>query len=182
MPRCWLSIGSNQDREASIRGAIVDLRSAFGDLVLSRVYESAAEGFAGESFLHLVAGIDTDKTVAEIDRILRAIEAAHGRLRGPDKFAPRTLDIDLLTYGQAVGNLDGRDLPRDEILRYAFVLAPLAEVAQDEVHPGSGRTYRDLFRELIPKLARAGQAPVVVGCDLARPAPQVFAHSGIEHF
>lgn len=166
MPRCWLSIGSNQDREASIRGAIVDLRSAFGELALSSVYESAAEGFAGEPFLNLVAGIDTDSSVGLIDRTLRAIEDAHGRLRCPDKFAPRTLDIDLLTYGQAVGTLDGRDLPRDEILRYAFVLGPLAEVAPNEIHPSIGRTYGDLFAEHAVRFAQGGQRLMAVPRDL----------------
>ena len=163
MPRCWLSIGSNQDREASIRGAIDDLRSTFGDLILSNVYESPAEGFDGEPFLNLVAGIDTNLSVGEIDRTLRAIEDAHGRIRGPDKFAPRTLDIDLLTYGQASGTLDGRELPRCEILRYAFVLGPLAEVAPDEVHPGTGRSFRDLAEELMPSFAGAGQRLKVLG-------------------
>jgi len=146
MPRCWLSIGSNQNREGSIRGAVADLRSAFGELRLSPVYESPAEGFDGNPFLNLVASIDTDLTVGQIDQILRGIEDAHGRVRGPEKFAPRTLDIDLLTYGDAVGTLDGRELPRDEILKYAFVLGPLAEVAPEEVLPGSGRTYGDLWR------------------------------------
>jgi 2-amino-4-hydroxy-6-hydroxymethyldihydropteridine diphosphokinase len=163
MPHCWLSIGSNQDREASIRGAIDDLNSAFGDLILSNIYESPAEGFAGEPFLNLVAGIDTNLSVGEIDRTLRAIEDAHGRIRGPDKFAPRTLDIDLLTYGQASGTLDGRELPRDEIMRYAFVLGPLAEVAPDEVHPGTGRSFRDLAEELMPRFAGAGQRLKVLG-------------------
>jgi 2-amino-4-hydroxy-6-hydroxymethyldihydropteridine diphosphokinase len=150
MPRCWLSIGSNQDREDSIRGAVTDLRAAFGDLILSSVYESPAEGFAGAPFLNLVAGIETDLRVAEIDRVLRGIEDAHGRVRGPEKFAPRTLDIDLLTYGDRVGTLDGRALPRDEILRYAFVLGPLAEVAPDEVCPGAGQSYRELWTGLRP--------------------------------
>jgi 2-amino-4-hydroxy-6-hydroxymethyldihydropteridine diphosphokinase len=145
MPRCWLSIGSNQDREASIRGAVAALGEAFGDLVLSAVYESSAVGFVGEPFLNLVAGIDTDLSVAEIDATLRRIEDAHGRVRGPNKFAPRTLDIDLLTYGDLVGNLDGRELPRDEIFLYAFVLGPLAEVAPDAVCPGTGRTFADLW-------------------------------------
>ena len=150
MPRCWLSLGSNQDREASIRGAVASLRADFGDLVLSSVYESPAEGFSGALFLNLVAGIETDLGVAEIDGILRRIEDAHGRIRGPDKFAPRTLDIDLLTYGDRVGTLDGRALPRDEILRYAFVLGPLAEVAPDEVCPGAGQSYRELWTGLRP--------------------------------
>jgi 2-amino-4-hydroxy-6-hydroxymethyldihydropteridine diphosphokinase len=150
MPRCWLSIGSNQHREASLRGAVADLRAAFGDLVLSSVYESAAEGFSGAPFLNLVAGIQTELGVAAVDRILRGIEDAHGRVRGPEKFAPRTLDIDLLTYGDAVGTLDGRAFPRDEIFLYAFVLCPLAEVARDEPCPGTASTYGELWRAMDP--------------------------------
>jgi 2-amino-4-hydroxy-6-hydroxymethyldihydropteridine diphosphokinase len=160
MPRCWLSIGSNQAREASIRGAVADLRAAFGDLVLSRVYESPAEGFAGAPFLNLVAGIRTDLGVAEIDRILRGIEDGRGRVRGPEKFAPRTLDIDLLTYGDRVGTLDGRALPRDEIQRYAFVLGPLAEVAPNETCPGTGRTYGELWVALGPQRPPLTPAPI----------------------
>jgi 2-amino-4-hydroxy-6-hydroxymethyldihydropteridine diphosphokinase len=163
MPRCWLSIGSNQDREASIRGAVADLVDAFGRLILSRVYESPAEGFAGEPFLNLVAGIETDLGVADIDGILRRIEDAHGRVRGQDRFAPRTLDIDLLTYGDLVGTRDGRELPRDEILHYAFVLGPLAEVAPREVHPGTGLTYGVLWS----RFDRPGQTLTPVSIDLA---------------
>jgi 2-amino-4-hydroxy-6-hydroxymethyldihydropteridine diphosphokinase len=165
MSRCWLSLGSNQDREASIRGAVASLRADFGELVLSSVYESPAEGFSGAPFLNLVAGIETDLGVAEIDRILRRIEDAHGRIRGPDKFAPRTLDIDLLTYGDTVGTLDGRDLPRDEILRYAFVLGPLAEVAPDEIHPGTGLTYSALWTGF----RLAGQTLIPVPLDIQDP-------------
>jgi 2-amino-4-hydroxy-6-hydroxymethyldihydropteridine diphosphokinase len=163
MPRCWLSIGSNQDREASIRGAVADLRSAFGGLILSRVYETPAEGFAGEPFLNLVAGIQTPLSVSRIDAVLRAIEDAHGRVRGPDRFAPRTLDIDLLTYGDLVGTRDGRSFPRDEIHRYAFVLGPLAEVAPHEVCPGGQATYAELFTVL-----HRGTLPLVpVALDLS---------------
>jgi 2-amino-4-hydroxy-6-hydroxymethyldihydropteridine diphosphokinase len=165
MPRCWLSLGSNQDREASIRGAVASLRADFGELVLSSVYESPAEGFSGAPFLNLVAGIETDLGVAEIDGILRRIEDAHGRIRGPDKFAPRTLDIDLLTYGDTVGTLDGRDLPRDEILRYAFVLGPLAEVAPDEIHPDAGLTYSALWTGF----RLAGQTLIPVPLDIQDP-------------
>ena len=162
MPRCWLSIGSNQDREASIRGAVADLRAAFGEVILSSVYESPAEGFAGTPFLNLVAGIQTELDVAAIDRALRRIEDAHGRVRGPEKFSPRTLDIDLLTYGDRVGSLDGRTFPREEILRYAFVLGPLAEVARDELCPGTDRTYRELWSAMRPEQP----ALTVVALDL----------------
>jgi 2-amino-4-hydroxy-6-hydroxymethyldihydropteridine diphosphokinase len=146
--RCWISVGSNVDRERSIRGALRDLRAAFGDLVVSPVYETEAVGFEGDAFLNLVVGISTDRPVGEVNRRLRAIEDAHGRQRGPNRFAPRTLDLDLLTYGDLVGRIDDYELPRGEVRDYAFVLGPLAAVAPGERHPVDGRTYAELWAEM----------------------------------
>lgn len=143
MPWVWLSLGSNIDREANLRGAVAALREAFGPLRLSSVYETPAEGFVGEPFYNLVAGVVVDIDPAALRQRLRRIEDAHGRVRGGEKFAPRTLDIDILTYGDLVD--ETQDIPRDEILRYAFVLGPLAEVAADERHPGLQRSYGDLW-------------------------------------
>lgn len=143
MPRIWLSLGSNQARESSLRGAVRMLREAFGPLVLSTVYETDAVGFVGEPFLNAVAGAETDLPVEAVLQRLRQIEDAHGRVRGGDKFCPRTLDIDLLTYGGLVR--PDLDLPREEIVRHAFVLGPLAEVAPKERHPVLGRGYAELW-------------------------------------
>jgi len=146
MVRCWISIGSNQDRERCIRGAVHALRTRFGKLILSSVYESEAVGFDGQPFLNLVAGFDSDEPVSRLIAALRTIENGFGRIRGPNKFAPRTLDLDLLTYGDLTGTVDGCTLPRDEILRHTFVLGPLAEVAAQERHPANGRCYGELWR------------------------------------
>jgi 2-amino-4-hydroxy-6-hydroxymethyldihydropteridine diphosphokinase len=143
--RAWLSLGSNVDRERNIRGALRDLAAEFGELVVSRVYECEAVGFDGDPFYNLVVGIDTRLPPLQLARAMRAIEDAHGRTRGGDKFAPRTLDIDLLTYGDQVLDKDPLRLPRDEILKYAFVLGPLAEVAGGERHPVDGRSYAELW-------------------------------------
>jgi 2-amino-4-hydroxy-6-hydroxymethyldihydropteridine diphosphokinase len=145
MPRVWLSLGSNIDREVNIRGAVGALRERFGQVLLSTVYESEAVGFEGDHFFNLVAGIESERPIPELMSEFRRIEADYGRVRGGDKFAPRTLDIDLLTYGDLVMRDERMELPRDEILEYAFVLKPLAEVAPEEVHPVEGVTYAELW-------------------------------------
>jgi 2-amino-4-hydroxy-6-hydroxymethyldihydropteridine diphosphokinase len=155
----WLSIGSNIDRERHIRGGVRDLRDQFGELVLSTVYETPSEGFDGDPFYNLVAGFETDLPPEQLHPILRAIEDAHGRERSGPKFSARTLDIDLLTYGDEVTERGGKALPRDEVLKYAFVLGPLAEVAPTEVHPLVGRSYAELWQDFDPA-ARAAMRPV----------------------
>lgn len=141
MPRVYLGLGSNIDREAHIRAALRALEDAFGLLLVSPVYESEAVGFAGSNFYNLVVGIDTGLPVGELSALLRGIEDANGRVRGGPKFAPRTLDIDILTYGNACGEIDGVQLPRDEILKNAFVLRPLADIAPNDRHPETVRPF-----------------------------------------
>lgn len=141
----FLSLGSNIDREHNIRSGLDALAAAFGQVAISPVYESEAVGFDGDAFLNLVAEIETDLPVGELAAQLREIEAAHGRVRGEKKFSSRTLDIDVLTYGDKVGDIDGVELPRDEILKHAFVLKPLADLAPQARHPQQQVSYADLL-------------------------------------
>lgn len=147
MTRVYLSLGSNINRAANIRSGLDALATRFPGMALSPIYESEAVGFDGEPFFNLVARIDTELAVGALADLLRDIEAAHGRVRGEKKFASRTLDIDILTYGDAVGTIEGVELPRDEILRHAFVLKPLADLAPDEPHPQNGRSYGEIWRD-----------------------------------
>ena len=143
MTRAWISVGTNVEPEYNLRAAIENLRQAFGELVLSPVYRTRAVGFEGDDFLNMVIGIDTELPPDELRRRLRAIEDSQGRVRGENRFASRTLDLDLLTWGNLVDRNQG--IPRDEILKYAFVLRPLADVAPTEQYPGGRETYASLW-------------------------------------
>ena len=145
MPRGYLSLGSNIDRERSIRQAIYQLTEQFGEMTLSTIYESDAVGFEGEAFYNLVVGFDSELGWQLIQQKLRQIEEENGRERGSEKFSSRTLDIDLLLYGDLNLQDQGVDLPRAEIFRYAFVLCPLAEIAGEARHPQSGESYAALW-------------------------------------
>ena len=135
MARVYLSLGSNIDRERNIRGAITALRERFGELTISRVFESASVGFEGEDFYNLAVGLDTCEDVATVNQALHAIEDHYGRDRQGPRFSSRTLDIDLLLYDDLVIKQGKLELPRDEITKNAFVLWPLAEIAAGTIHP-----------------------------------------------
>ena len=147
MARVYVSIGSNIDRSRNLRAALDALAARFSHLAQSQVYESIAVGFAGDPFYNLVAAFDAEETPQEIVHVLHEIEERQGRERGGERFAPRTLDIDLLLYDDLRMREGKLVLPRDEITRYAFVLRPLAELAPELRHPVSGRSYAELWRD-----------------------------------
>jgi len=141
----WLGLGSNIDAELNIRAAVTALRRHYGELVISPVYESEAVGFQGDNFLNLVVGIQTDESIDELNQVLKKIEDDNGRSRSGEKFSSRSLDIDILTYGQHDLTEQGINIPRHEILTYAFVLKPLSDVAPDGLHPHLEMTYKRLW-------------------------------------
>jgi 2-amino-4-hydroxy-6-hydroxymethyldihydropteridine diphosphokinase len=145
MPAVYVSIGSNINRERNIRTAVAALKQHFGGIALSSVYETQAQGFAGDPFYNLVVGFETLLSADQINTILHDIENRHGRQRGNQKFSARTLDLDLLMYGDEI--MIQKNIPRDEITRYAFVLLPLVEIAPDIVHPLHNQTMRALWEE-----------------------------------
>jgi len=147
MARVYVSVGSNIERERHVRTGIGALHEKFGPLILSRVYESRAVGFDGDDFFNLAAAFDTELSVQAVARTLRDIERANGRDRRASRFCPRTLDLDLLLYGDAVLEEGEIKLPREEITRYAFVLGPLAEIAGEMRHPVLQRRFRELWDE-----------------------------------
>ncbi len=147
MPRVYVSVGSNIDREQNIRGALQDLRGCYGHLVRSRIYETPAAGFTGDPFYNLVVAFDTDDSIDRVVGELARIESAHGRRReGLPKYSARTLDLDILLYGDLTRHDSGFDIPRGEILERDFVLGPLAEIAPELKHPETGETFDVLWK------------------------------------
>ncbi len=146
----YVSIGSNVDRARNVRGALAALEAAFGALRVSPVYEGPAVGFDGPPFYNLVVGFETRQPPEAVVEALRRIEAQHGRRRGRRRFADRSLDLDILLYGDLVRHDQGLDLPRGEITRHAYVLRPLADLAGHLRHPESGRTFAELWSQFDP--------------------------------
>ncbi|MCQ3971417.1 2-amino-4-hydroxy-6-hydroxymethyldihydropteridine diphosphokinase, partial [Klebsiella pneumoniae] len=112
------------------------------DMRCSPVFESLAVGYKGDNFYNLVVAGYTDLPLTELDRRLKFIEADNGRYAPDRKGLP--LDIDVLLYGELVGNFHGLLLPRAEILKNAFVLWPLALLAPTVKHPAAGEAFADL--------------------------------------
>jgi len=142
-----LSLGSNIDAERHLRDAVTALRARFGVIDVSPVYRTIAVGFEGDDFLNAAARITTDLDAGALDAWLHALEDASGRRRDVPRFSSRTLDIDIVLFGDGVfegpGNLK---VPRPE-LKHAFVLKPLVDLAPDRVVPGTGMTLSAMWQE-----------------------------------
>ncbi len=147
MAAVFLGLGSNVEAEDNLRLGVRELRSRFGDLVLSDTYKNAAVGFEGADFLNLVVGLESDQSPSAIHAQIEAIHDMAGRQRGEPRFSSRPLDIDLLLCGDLIVDESPVRLPRSDILKYSFVLRPMSEIAPDLIHPVTGRSLADHWRE-----------------------------------
>ena len=147
MSIAYLGLGSNVTPKKHLREGIEALQEHYLDVACSPVYRSAAVGFDGEDFLNLVVRVCTDEQPLEVKATLNQIEDDHGRRRDVPRFSDRTLDIDLLLYDDRVLNHPDLILPRREILKYAHVLRPLADLAPDLCHPETGEAFSDIWAQ-----------------------------------
>ncbi|HTM32321.1 MAG TPA: 2-amino-4-hydroxy-6-hydroxymethyldihydropteridine diphosphokinase [Vicinamibacterales bacterium] len=145
-----ISLGSNiGDRAAHLTFAIGELSRLLENIRVSRVIETAPEGVPDEQgpFLNAAAIGTTELGPRELLASLHAIERLDGRER-PYRYAPRTLDLDLILYGTQVLKVEGLEVPHPRFRERRFVLAPLAEIAPDWQDPVTGSTISALLRSL----------------------------------
>ena len=143
MARVYLGLGSNINPLDNLRIGIQELRSRYGELKLSGIYESAALGFDAANFLNMVVGLESDVPPGDLQKHAELIHDLTGRDRESGRFTSRPLDIDLLLYGDQIVDEPGLKLPRCDVLNYNFVLRPLAELDPGLIHPVTGKTMQE---------------------------------------
>lgn len=139
--RAAVALGSNlADPEAQVRRAFEELAAIPGTRLVarSRLYRTRAVGPPQPDYVNAVALLETRLDADDLFDRLLGIEAVHGRVRG-ERWGPRTLDLDLLVYGDAVIDTPRLSVPHPQLALRPFVLVPLAEVAPALEVPGLGR-------------------------------------------
>ncbi|MFT6387728.1 MAG: 2-amino-4-hydroxy-6-hydroxymethyldihydropteridine diphosphokinase [Cellvibrionaceae bacterium] len=156
MVQAVIGVGSNVEREKNICSALDQLFILFGELSISPVYQSAASvesmseskrnsSDQQESFYYnLVLAIETDKAILSLKHSLRAIEKNQERNRNVSAV---TLDLDVLLYGDWIGELDSNAVPHQDITECAHVLRPLADLLPGSRHPIYNKKYYELWSE-----------------------------------
>jgi 2-amino-4-hydroxy-6-hydroxymethyldihydropteridine diphosphokinase len=150
MKRVYLGLGTNLGiREENLKLATEKIKELIGQLVrISSVYETEPWGFTSENkFLNIVAEIETDLKPSGLLRRLLMIESMLGRLREGKGYKSRTIDIDILIYGEQVLNMGDLKIPHPRMQERRFVLVPLNEIAPDLIHPVLKKNIRTLLAE-----------------------------------
>ncbi|MGH8273069.1 MAG: 2-amino-4-hydroxy-6-hydroxymethyldihydropteridine diphosphokinase [Gammaproteobacteria bacterium] len=158
----YIALGSNIEPERHVPAALAALATAYGPLAVSPLYRSAPVGFEGPDFVNGVVRGRTAESLSHLQAHLKALERRAGRDH-TQKLATRELDLDLLLFGEETIAADGIVLPRPDILEYAFVLRPLAEIAPNVRHPETGRSLAWHWRHF--EGTRIPLTPITLGGD-----------------
>ena len=162
MPKVVIGVGSNVDHKKNIKQAIDNLEQEFGKLLVSPVYKSApykndpknthaevSSVSEASYYFNLVISFESVLSAEKIKCCLRAFELQQMRERNTGIVS---IDLDLLLYGHWVGQLDGGNIPHDDIELCGFVLRPLADLYPNSKHPINGHSYGALWESFKPRL------------------------------
>jgi 2-amino-4-hydroxy-6-hydroxymethyldihydropteridine diphosphokinase len=147
----YLSLGSNLgDREAQLREAIRRLNETGRVVSVSSFYETEPVEITDQPwFLNCAVAVETEKTPQALMAAILAIEKEMGRKRVQKK-GPRTIDLDILLFGNEVIESSNLIIPHPAMHQRRFVLEPLAEIAPQAPHSTLGKTVRELLDSLPP--------------------------------
>jgi len=145
----FISVGSNVDAAHNVLSSLDTLGAELEDCRCAPWYRSPAVGFDGDDFINTVVAGHTALACSDLSARLRAIEDAQGRDRTQPRFSARPLDLDVLLYGDLVQHDAVSDVPRADILEYAFVMQPLVDLAPDLHHPELAAPFKDLHVRML---------------------------------
>jgi 2-amino-4-hydroxy-6-hydroxymethyldihydropteridine diphosphokinase len=145
VPEVYVAAGSNVEPQKNLARAVAELTRAFPGVRFSPWYQNHAAGFSGDDFINLVAGFTTQLPLADVLSRLQAIETLCGRPRDAPRWAPRSMDLDVLLYGDLVCDEATVKLPRPDLLKRAYMLGPLAALAPAVMHPTAAATIGELW-------------------------------------
>ncbi|MGH8140724.1 MAG: 2-amino-4-hydroxy-6-hydroxymethyldihydropteridine diphosphokinase [Steroidobacteraceae bacterium] len=177
MPNIYIAAGSNVDPERHLTMAVRELHKVFPDVRFSSWYRNRAVGFVGQDFLNCVAAFTSELPVHAVVEHLHAIETLCGRPRDAPRWAPRTMDLDVLLYDDLVCNEPKLKLPRPDLLKRAYVLGPLAELAPQVLHPTAQLTIGELW-ERFDRAAHPMQRLPAAGITNPHSGPRRQPESG----
>ncbi|AEH34138.1 2-amino-4-hydroxy-6-hydroxymethyldihydropteridine diphosphokinase [Vibrio anguillarum] len=148
MTTVYVGVGSNIERRKHIEVAIEELSTIGNHLQISTIYECASVGFNSAAFYNLVVALETRLSLSDFVAQLRAIESRWGRDPQAKKFQDRTLDLDIILFGEDISAQDP-ELPRSDIFKYPFVIQPLYDLSPERIVPNDGRSVRQIWQQAI---------------------------------
>jgi 2-amino-4-hydroxy-6-hydroxymethyldihydropteridine diphosphokinase len=172
MTDVFVAAGSNVDPQRHLCRALQAVAEAYGPLTLSPAYRNKAVGFEGEDFINLAVGFRTQQSLLQVRQRLQEIEALCERPRDAPKWAPRTMDLDILLNGDLVSTEPGLILPRPDLVRRPYMLKPMADIAPDVRHPTLGLTMSELWRAF----DASGHALVEIPLEVQLTSPRCDRH------
>ncbi len=146
MAQFYLGIGSNKNRRQNIKSCLAYLHASFADMTVSPVYQSKSFGFEGQDFYNLVVRVASAFDAWQMKTWLQNLEDMHGRDRSQPRYSDRLIDIDLLLVDDLIIDDGVVQIPRREVLKRAYVLKPLSDLAPELILPRHKKRLANLWQ------------------------------------